>query len=201
MYKLYISVLWVYILPLHWPCKIPEVYKLRECEGVYIIRRKTVFRQLLGCMRQQPDSLPRRKGKKEDKTQQQENLKANKSAAKILKEYLTVRDEVENFEEFDAVKLDETLERFSMDLRRDDGSHYKVNSLESIRHGLNRYLKSPPFNKKIDIVKEQKNRHCVKDSSFADGNTCTCFMAVLAGAKKDGKRKTCCTTLSSQMLT
>ena len=57
------------------------------------------------------------------------NLKANKSAAKILKEYLTVRDEVENIEEFDAVKVDETLGRFYMDLRREDGSHYKVNFL------------------------------------------------------------------------
>ena len=27
MFKLYISVLGVYILPLDWPCKIPEVYK------------------------------------------------------------------------------------------------------------------------------------------------------------------------------
>ena len=27
MYKLYISVLGVYILPLEWPCKMPEVYK------------------------------------------------------------------------------------------------------------------------------------------------------------------------------
>ena len=26
-YKLYISVLGVYILPFEWPCKIPEVYK------------------------------------------------------------------------------------------------------------------------------------------------------------------------------
>ena len=52
-------------------------------------------------------------------------LKANKSAAMILKENITVRGEVENFEEFDAVKLHETLGRFYIDLRREDGSHYK----------------------------------------------------------------------------
>ena len=63
-----------------------------------------------------------------------------------------------------------------MDLRREDGSHYKVNSLESIRHGLNRYLKSPPFNRKIDIV---------RDLSLTDCNTC--FKAVLAEAKMMGK--------------
>ena len=63
-----------------------------------------------------------------------------------------------------------------MDLRGEDGSHYKVNSLESIRHGLNRYLKSPPFNKKIDIV---------KDSSFADGKYV--FQGCACRSKKDGE--------------
>ena len=40
------------------------------------------------------------KGKKRGKI----STARNKSAGKILKEYLTVIDEVENFEEFDAVK-------------------------------------------------------------------------------------------------
>ena len=35
-------------------------------------------------------------------------------------------------------------------------------SFESIRHGINRYLKSPPHDKKFDIV---------KDSDFTDPNT------------------------------
>lgn len=68
------------------------------------------------------------------------------------------------------------LGHFYMDLRREDGSHYKVNSLETIRLGINRYLKSPPFNRKVDIV---------KDSSFTDSNTC--FKTVLAEAKRMGK--------------
>ena len=50
---------------------------------------------------------PRRKGeKKRIDLNSKKTLNANKSAAKILKKNLTVRDEVENFEEFDAVKLD-----------------------------------------------------------------------------------------------
>lgn len=47
-----------------------------------------------------------------------------------------------------------------MDLRREDGSHYKVNSLKTIRHGINRYLKlppPPPFNRKVDIVYRQQH--------------------------------------------
>ena len=45
---IYVIVLGVYILPLDWPCKIPQVYKTRRySEGMYIILRKTVFWQSL----------------------------------------------------------------------------------------------------------------------------------------------------------
>lgn len=81
-----------------------------------------------------------------------------------------------DFERFDNVKLDECLGHFYMDLRKVDGSHYKVNSLEIIRHGLNRHLKNPPFNKKCDII---------KDPAFTDSNTC--FKTVLAETKRVGK--------------
>jgi hypothetical protein len=49
-----------------------------------------------------------------------------------------------------------------MDLRKPDGGRYKATSFESIRHGINRYLKSPPHDKKFDIV---------NDSDFTDANT------------------------------
>jgi hypothetical protein len=103
-------------------------------------------------------------------------LKANKGAAKVFKEYLAEKGESANFETFDDVKLDEHLGHFYMDLRKVDGSFYKANSLEGIRHGINRYLKNPPFNKKIDII---------KDPGFTDSNTC--FKAVLAETKRVGK--------------
>ena len=108
---------------------------------------------------------PRRKGEKKDRTQQQETLK-------ILKEYQTVRDEVE--------KLDETLGRFYMVRAVLHGfearGRLSLQSALSGIHGLNRYLKSPPFNKKIEIG---------KDSSFTDCNMC--FKVVLAKAKRMGK--------------
>lgn len=67
-------------------------------------------------------------------------LQENKGAAKVFKEYLKVKGENENFQDFDNVKLDEMLGHFYMDLRREDGSHYKVNSLETIRHDINIYI-------------------------------------------------------------
>ena len=71
-------------------------------------------------------------------------LKSNKSAAKILKDYLVQKGQDENFENLDDVSLDEVLGHFYLDLRKSDGTYYKANSLESIRHGINRYSKVPP---------------------------------------------------------
>lgn len=110
------------------------------------------------------------------KLNSEKTLKANKGAAKVFKDYLLEKGETADFETFDDVKLDEILGHFYMDLRKVDGSYYKANSLESIRHGINRYLKSPPFNKRSDII---------KDSAFTDSNTC--FKAVLAETKRVGK--------------
>jgi hypothetical protein len=55
-------------------------------------------------------------------------------------------------------------------------SYYKANSLKSIRHEINRYLMNPPFNKKMDII---------KDPAFTDSNTC--FKAVFAETKRVSK--------------
>ena len=53
---------------------------------------------------------------------------------------------------------------------------YKENSMESIRHGLNRYLKNPPHNKTFDIIKDPK---------FTNSNTN--FKAVMIELKRQGK--------------
>jgi hypothetical protein len=81
-----------------------------------------------------------------------------------------------DFETFHDVKLDEHLGHFYIDLRKVDDSYYNANSLESIRHRINRYLKNPLFNKKTDII---------KDPALTDSNTC--FKAVLAETKRVGK--------------
>ena len=52
---------------------------------------------------------------------------------------------------------------------------YKTTSFDSIRHGINRYLKSPPHDKKFDVV---------KDSDFTDANTN--FRAVMSEFKRMG---------------
>ncbi|CAG2220574.1 unnamed protein product [Mytilus edulis] len=80
-----------------------------------------------------------------------------------------------DFEKFDCVRLNETLGHFYVDLRKGDGERYKASSLESIRHGINRYLKAPPHSKTFDIV---------KDSPFNDSNAN--FKAVLAESKRFG---------------
>lgn len=76
------------------------------------------------------------------------------------------------------MKMDECLGHLYMDLRKVDDSHYKVNSLEGIRHELNRHLRSPPFNKKYEII---------KDPAFTDDSN-ACFKAVLAETKRVRKR-------------
>ena len=88
-------------------------------------------------------------------------LMANKKCGNILRDYLQENHMDDKFMTFDAVRLNEVLARFYMDLRKPDGDHYKSTSLEGIRSGLNRYLKSPPHNKPFDIV---------KDSAFSESN-------------------------------
>jgi hypothetical protein len=70
-------------------------------------------------------------------------LKANKKSANILRDYLKEKHQDSLFENYDTVRLNETLAHFYMDLRKSDGGRYKATSFESIRHGINRYLKSP----------------------------------------------------------
>ncbi|XP_071135474.1 uncharacterized protein KIAA1958-like [Mytilus edulis] len=102
-------------------------------------------------------------------------LKANRKCAYILRDYLQEKQQDDEFEKFDCVRLNETLCHFYVDLRKGDGERYKASSLESIRHGINRYLKAPPHSKTFDIV---------KDSPFNDSNAN--FKAVLAESKRFG---------------
>ena len=105
-----------------------------------------------------------------------ETIKCNAKSARVLKAYLREKKQDENFEEFDAVRLNEILIHFYLSARKQDGKHYKATSFESMRHALNRYLQSPPFNRKVDII---------KDSEFCDANVS--FKAALAELKRIGK--------------
>jgi hypothetical protein len=91
----------------------------------------------------------------------EKTLKQNEAAATVLKEYLRQRKMDVNFEKYDDVKLDEVLSDFYMDIRKTDGSQYKTTSLNCIRYSINRYLKAPLHNKKLDII---------KDAAFTNSN-------------------------------
>jgi hypothetical protein len=62
-----------------------------------------------------------------------------------------------------------------MDLRKPDGGRYKATSFEYIRHGINRYITSPPQYTEFDII---------TDSDFTDASTI--FRAVMSEIKRMG---------------
>ncbi|XP_067678843.1 uncharacterized protein [Haliotis asinina] len=102
--------------------------------------------------------------------------KRNKNAAALLRQYLLEKQEDTRFESFDPYRLAEVLSHFYVNVRMQTGEHYKVKSLESVRYGLNRYLKSPPHLKKFDII---------KDTEFIDANES--FKTMTREAKAEGK--------------
>ena len=55
------------------------------------------------------------------------------------------------FESMEVEEMNNCLSKFYLSARRKDGSYYKKTSLLSIRAALDRYLRSPPFNKKVSI--------------------------------------------------
>ncbi|XP_063443130.1 uncharacterized protein LOC134723448 [Mytilus trossulus] len=81
-------------------------------------------------------------------------LRSNKKAGNTLREYLRETAMDIRFEEYDEVRLNEILGQFYMNARKPDGNHYKISSLENIRYGINRYLRSPPYNKTFSIIKD-----------------------------------------------
>lgn len=103
-------------------------------------------------------------------------LKANRGSARLFKDYLIEKGITGDFEDFDDCQLDENLGNFYLNVRRLDGSLYKATSLESIRHGLNRYLKRSPFNKQFDLM---------KDPQFRGSNQS--FKVAVAELKRHGK--------------
>ena len=80
-------------------------------------------------------------------------IRATKNAVAIFRAYLKEKDLPEKFEELTKASLDETLERFYAELRKTDGDYYKTASMNQIRNGINRHLKSE-FGSYIDIIKE-----------------------------------------------
>ena len=61
-----------------------------------------------------------------------------------MREYLKEIGQDSKFEEYGEVRPNEVLGQFYINVRKPDGNHYNISSLENLRYGLNRYLRSPP---------------------------------------------------------
>ncbi|XP_021362124.1 uncharacterized protein LOC110455972 isoform X2 [Mizuhopecten yessoensis] len=106
-------------------------------------------------------------------------LKANRKASVVFRDYLREKELETDFEQQSVDQLCKQLGHFYMDARKHDGTHYKTSSLEQFRYSLNRYLRSPPFNKQYDII---------KDCEFSEANVN--FKAVMCELKRMGKGET-----------
>ena len=103
-------------------------------------------------------------------------VKANKAASNLFRSYLEEKNMETNFEMFDVARLAETLSHLYMDARTKSGDLYKATTLTNTRHALNRYLKSPPYLKKIDIISSPE---------FSEANEC--YKTAMAEIKAAGK--------------
>lgn len=68
--------------------------------------------------------------------------KADKHAAKVFRDYLGEKGKNVDFANYNKDELDEALSGFYLEARTKDGKLYKRASLDTIRYGLNRYLKN-----------------------------------------------------------
>lgn len=76
---------------------------------------------------------------------------------KICEEYLAVKGESDNFEEFDTMKLDETLGRFYMNSR---GRHSLESQLTRVDSSWIKWVSQ--------VTSVQQKNDTVKDSSLRD---------------------------------
>ena len=101
--------------------------------------------------------------------------KATKNAVTIFRDYLMEKGLDVDIETVDKKTLSSVLARFYVEVRRTDGTHYKTTSLQSIRSGINRHVKSVR-SEIIDIN---------KDVEFTNANVA--FKAATVELKKMGK--------------
>ncbi|XP_069710711.1 activating transcription factor 7-interacting protein 1 isoform X2 [Phaenicophaeus curvirostris] len=100
-------------------------------------------------------------------------------AANLLKQWLTKNGKDPSFELVPVSELNDILREFYYTIRNHDGNTYSVASYKSIRAGLNRHLKMPPYNRQICLM---------KDKEFSSANTV--FVSVLKMLRMQGKDET-----------
>ena len=79
-------------------------------------------------------------------------VKADMSAATVLREYLKEKGMNTDFESLSKNELDSVLSSFYVEARTKTGELYKKTSLDSIRYGLNRFLKQKSQTGTFDLL-------------------------------------------------
>lgn len=79
-------------------------------------------------------------------------IKMNKIASELLRTYFKEKDRNPNFAKFTDEELADVPSTFYLDARTNSGAKYKTITLENVRHSLNRYLRSLPVSRDIDII-------------------------------------------------
>ncbi|XP_032912976.1 activating transcription factor 7-interacting protein 1 isoform X3 [Catharus ustulatus] len=100
-------------------------------------------------------------------------------AANLLKQWLAKNGKDPSFELVPVSELNDILREFYYTVRNHDGNTYSVASYKSMRAGLNRHLKMPPYNRQICLM---------KDKEFASANMV--FVSVLKMLRMQGKDET-----------
>ncbi|XP_074395583.1 activating transcription factor 7-interacting protein 1 isoform X5 [Zonotrichia albicollis] len=100
-------------------------------------------------------------------------------AANLLKQWLAKNGKDPSFELVPVSELNDILREFYYTIRNHDGNTYSVASYKSMRAGLNRHLKMPPYNCQICLM---------KDKEFASANMV--FVSVLKMLRMQGKDET-----------
>jgi len=100
---------------------------------------------------------------------------ATKQAVKIPREFCLEKGVSADFEGLSKLELNQLLKQFYANARKQDGSFYTKNTLNSIRYGLGRHLK------------KEKKFNIVEDPHFGECNQV--FSASLVELKKNGYAK------------
>ncbi|XP_075791243.1 activating transcription factor 7-interacting protein 1 isoform X2 [Pelodiscus sinensis] len=100
-------------------------------------------------------------------------------AANLLKQWLAKNGKDRSFELVPVTELNDILREFYHTVRNHDGNTYSVASYKSMRAGLNRHLRMPPYNRQICLM---------KDKEFSGANIV--FMSVLKMLHMQGKDET-----------
>ena len=112
----------------------------------------------------------------QESVQNPNTIKAERKAERMLREYLTFIGEPHDFYSYDDEKLCYHLSKFWWAVHTDDDDYFKVGSLDTIRHALNRALKKK--GKQFDITDD-------KHPIFS--KCCKSFKDACADLKKRGK--------------